>query len=85
MYHLCTFTGYERGNLDDDWVGCVMSLLSVATLKCNVGLMYIPHILDLDKGENNEIDNEDKYSLGGYSYICGILRFMNKVFYLIGS
>jgi hypothetical protein len=62
-----------------------MSLLSVATLKCNVGLMYIPHILDLDKGENNEIDNEDKYSLGGYSYICGILRFMNKVFYLIGS
>jgi hypothetical protein len=85
VYHLFTSRQFKRGSVDDDWVGCVLSLLSVASSKCNVGLMYLPHLLDLNKGENNKIDNEDNYSLDGYSHVCGLLRYKNKMFYVIGS
>jgi hypothetical protein len=81
VYHLCTSTGFEQGSVDNDWVGSVLSLslLSVASSKCNVGLMYLPRVLDIEN------DNEDNYSLDAYSYICGILTFKNKVFYVIGN
>jgi hypothetical protein len=79
VYCLCTFTGFEPGSVDDDWVECVLSLLSVATSKCNVGLMYLPRVLDI------EDDDEDNYDLDGYSQICGILTFKNKVFYAMGN
>lgn len=79
VYCLCTFTGFEPGNVDDHWVKCVLSLLSVATSKCNVGLMYLPRVLDIE-----DVD-EDTYNVDGYSHICGILTFKSKVFYLIGN
>lgn len=79
VYCLCTFTGFGPGSVDDHWVKCVLSLLSVATSKCNVGLMYLPRVLDIE-----DVD-EEKYSLDGYSQICGILTFKTKVFYAIGN
>jgi hypothetical protein len=83
VYHLRTFKGYKPNVVNDEWVGCVLSLLSALSSKYKVGLMYLHHVLDLDKALQKDFDIEDKYSLDGCSYVCGVLSFMNRVFYLI--
>lgn len=85
VYHLSTFKGYKPNVVNDEWVACVLSLLSAVSKKHKVGLMYIPHVLDLDKTFQKDFTTEEKYSLDGCSYVCGVLRFMNRVFYVIGN
>jgi hypothetical protein len=85
VYHLSTFKGYKPNVVNDEWVACVLSLLSALSYKHKVGLMYLPHVLDLDKALQKDFDIEDKYSLDGCSYVCGVLSFMNRVFYVIGN
>lgn len=85
VYHLSTFKGYKQNVVNDEWVACMLSLLSALSCKHKVGLMYLPHVLHLDKALQKDFNIEEKYSLDGCSYVCGVLSFMNRVFYVIGN